>query len=110
MIEADLVGDRGRFTYFRQQPIIFLDEKLRGTDKLFVALHEMGHFWLHEPGYYQFSKTLERAEIEADIVAACGIIPMTLLLSNLPCEIAEECGCSVELVTTRLSLFRKYGV
>jgi len=93
------------------RPYIFISDKLRGAEKTFVCFHEIGHFWLHKPGD-QFSADGKRPsrwanaiEIEADIVAVCAMIPLTVLKRHRPGEIADLYGYAPELVRLRQEVF-----
>lgn len=66
-----LHGVRGFYQYFQRNNIIYIDELLSDTDKLFVCAHELGHMLLHKKSNAIFldSRTqlnTTRYELEAD--------------------------------------------
>src|SRR5215831_5301094 len=82
----------GLYIYKNGQPEIFLNDTLRGPERLFVGFHELAHYWLHPPGVRMFFGWAKQIEIEADIVAAYCLIPKTMLTHYWPSEIAELYG------------------
>lgn len=91
-------------------PTIFLSRRLFGTRRLRVAFHELGHHLLHYPGVQFFQNTHGKCEFEAELVAACALIPATLLESHSAAEIAEEYGYEVELIEFRRRVYRDWGI
>ena len=76
-----LEGVRGFYQYFQRNNIIYIDESLSDTDKLFVLAHELGHMMLHKKSNAIFMDTrtqfkTSRYETEADKFA------MELLISD----------------------------
>lgn len=76
------------------QPLIFLDRRLDGPERLLAAFHELAHHWLHTPSAMWFNSHAARAEAEAELVAICCLIPATLLpeleLSRYPERMIER--------------------
>lgn len=87
------------------QNVIFVRQGLRGSDRLFVLYHELAHFWCHPPGIQFFQGYNDRIEREADAVAACALIPRTMLSHYWPTEIAELFGYSPDLIQFRKDIF-----
>lgn len=92
------------------RPQIFLNEELRGANRLFVEFHELAHHWLHPTGVRMFFGWGKQIEIEADIVAACALIPKTVLTHYWPSEIADLYGYSHDLVTLRCEVFDRWRI
>lgn len=109
VIEAPLEKP-GLYIYCDGQPQIYLDENLRGAERLFVAFHELAHHWLHPPRIQFFSGMKGVVEDEADIVAACALIPLTVLQHYWPSEIAELYGYPPRLVELRREVFDRWGI
>src|SRR5207237_646588 len=63
---------------------IVVNSKLAGFEKLFVLLHELGHFLLHVPrsgpaaSFFEVDRTTRR-EREADIFALCALLPKAIV-------------------------------
>jgi Zn-dependent peptidase ImmA (M78 family) len=92
------------------QPQIFLSDELRGAERLFIAFHELAHHWLHPPGVQMFHGFGRRVELEADAVAACCLIPKTVLTHYWPSEIAELHGYTHDLVNFRCEIFDRWRI
>jgi Zn-dependent peptidase ImmA (M78 family) len=92
------------------QPEIFLNDKLRGAERLFVGFHELAHHWLHPPGVRMFSGGVKEIEVEADAVAVCALIPQTALTHYWPLEIVEIYSYPKELVGLRYELFNLWRI
>ena len=108
--EDNQLEQPGIFMVYDGQPHIFIDQELRGEDRLFVSFHELGHYWLHPPGIQFFLGWHGRADKEADVVAACALIPLPTLRHFWPSEIVELYGYSSELVELRQAIFDRWGI
>jgi Zn-dependent peptidase ImmA (M78 family) len=97
-----VLGDRG--------PEIYIHEDLRGVDRLFTAWHEIAHHWLHPPGVQLFQGWNKAIEIEADIVAACALVPRTLLPHYDASEIVDLYGYSSQLIDLRLEILSRWQI
>jgi Zn-dependent peptidase ImmA (M78 family) len=95
----------GLYLIYEGESHIFIDSRLRGHEKTFVCLHELGHFLLHPLGIQFFTGMSSTVEYEADVVAVCAMIPRPLLRSHWPGEIVEEYGYEIELVEFRQEIF-----
>lgn len=76
-----LEGVNGFYQYFQRNNIIYIDERLSETEKMFVCAHELGHMLLHKKSNAIFmdSRTqlnTSKYELEADRFA------MNLLVAN----------------------------
>ncbi len=76
---------RGLYLVRHGYPLIVLNESLRGPDRLFVAWHEFAHHLLHTPESCYFGFGLEeKAQYQANLIAACALIPRASLASPDP--------------------------
>jgi len=91
-------------------PTIFIDETLRGSERLFVAFHELAHHWMHPPGIQMFFGLAKIVELEADVVAICSLIPKSVLIHHWPSEIVELFGYSHWMVHFRCEIFDRYKI
>lgn len=100
----------GLYVHRDGKPHIFISNMLRGAHRLFVGFHELAHHWLHPPGIRMFFGLSRQLELEADIVAACALIPKTVLTHYWPSEIVDLYGYPHELVTRRCEVFDRYRI
>lgn len=98
----------GMYVICDGRPCIFLDEDLRGAERLFIAFHELAHHWLHPGGASCFHGYEDITEEEADAFAICAMIPVTMLPHYHHSEIAELYGYTPEQVRFRREVFDKY--
>jgi Zn-dependent peptidase ImmA (M78 family) len=91
-------------------PQIFLNDELRGAERLFITFHELAHHWLHPLGIQMFHGFGRRVEFEADVVAVCALIPKTALTHYWPSEIAELRGYKHGLVNFRCEFFDHWRI
>ena len=71
---------QGAFFYHRKRPCIWLHSNLQDYMLMWVAFHELTHFLLHPPDIQFFSEgTRLKIEHQANIIAACCVIPRPLL-------------------------------
>lgn len=109
VIEAQL-EQPGVYIHSEGQPEIYIHDELRGIERLFAGFHELAHHWLHPPGIRMFSGWNKQLEDEANIVAACALIPKTVLTHYWPSEIAELYGYPHRLVDLRCEVFDRYKI
>ncbi|HMQ03294.1 MAG TPA: ImmA/IrrE family metallo-endopeptidase [Pyrinomonadaceae bacterium] len=86
---------------------------LRGPRRLFVMFHEFAHFFLHAPyaaAHFKGVGTKTRQEIEADLFAACAILPQRMIAENSAQALVEELGFPEDLIADRITLFSSYGI
>lgn len=100
----------GLYFFRNGRPQIFINDELRGAERLFVGFHELAHHWLHPPGVQMFYGWAKQIEVEADIVAVCCLIPKTTLTHYWPSEIAELYGYPHRLVDLRCEVFDKWKI
>src|SRR5262249_36092392 len=91
------------------QKYIFVHDQLRGTDRLFTLYHELAHHWLHPPRPQFFHGLNRHIEFEANVVAACALIPRTRIEHWWESEIAED-GFPERLIKFRQILLKYWGV
>lgn len=91
-------------------PHIFLNDNLRGPERLFVVFHELAHYWLHPANVGMFLGYSTLIEIEADVVGICALIPKTVLTHYWPSEIAELYNYPHSLVSLRCEVFDRWHI
>lgn len=100
----------GLYLIYEGRSHIFIDSRLRGADKLFCCWHEAGHYLLHPLGIQFFLGWQQSVEIEADIIAACALVPRSLLTHFWPGEIAELYGYPASLIELRQEIFDRWRI
>jgi len=94
---------------------IAVDSALEPRRKLFVLFHEFAHFLFHSPtnspsaSFHGIGRKC-RKEREADIFAACALIPQPILLTRTPAELIDDDGFPESMVFDRFELFRALGI
>lgn len=92
------------------KPIIFIHDELRGIERLYTLYHELGHHFLHPSRIQFFCGWDQKIEFEANVIAACALVPRTLLTHHWPSEIAELYGYPNWLVTFRQKLLEYWEI
>lgn len=100
----------GAYCVYDRIPVIFISHCVRGVERLRVQFHELAHHWLHYPSVQFFINLNNKVEFEANIVAACALIPFPLLLSHNAGQIEEEYGYSKKLIAFRVTLFQQFSI
>lgn len=101
--------DDGMFFYFRNRPVIVLNKALWGVDLTWAAFHELAHYYLHPPALRYFARgTEDKADYEANIIAAVVLIPKPWVLTKSMTELCEE--FPVELLWIRKDGFERYDL
>lgn len=90
-------------------PHIVLDTKLRGSFRLFVSMHELGHYLLHAPGEQFLPGRADAVEVEADAFAACAMVPKKMLEMHSLKEIAQQYRFSMPLLEYRAEIADRWG-
>jgi len=98
------------YTIYDDEPYITIHPGLRGAERVFTCFHELAHYWLHPPGIHHLHQMHSIAENEADVVAACAMVPITLLTNRWPAQIIEDYGYPPDLVDLRLEIFHRYQI
>ncbi|MCC6824576.1 MAG: ImmA/IrrE family metallo-endopeptidase [Acidobacteria bacterium] len=93
---------------------IAINSTLPPGEKLFVMFHELGHFLFHAPGFDTMAKFhsvggRSRAESEADLFAACALIPRPRLTSLTPEELIAD-GADQDIIARRIEAFECFGI
>ncbi|HKQ74624.1 MAG TPA: ImmA/IrrE family metallo-endopeptidase [Blastocatellia bacterium] len=110
VIREEQVEQPGLYLICDGTPTIFIDDQLRGAERLFVEFHELAHHWLHPPGVRMFFGLGKTIELEADVVAICALIPKTVLIHYWPSEIVDIHGYSHWMVQFRCEVFDRYKI
>ena len=100
----------GFFTNLNGRPTIYIRDTLSGFDRAFTLWHEMGHFWLHPPGIQFFHGYDSLVETEADVVAACALIPRPMILHYWDSELIDLHGFPTDLTELRRSIYSLWGI
>lgn len=96
-------------------PHIYINDHLRGVAWLKVALHELGHYYLHTPpdayssSFYMVTPHTKE-EHEAEAFALVAMIPEQLLRAALTWQIEEAYGFPREIIEARVRVLDLYGV
>ncbi|MGE0128061.1 MAG: ImmA/IrrE family metallo-endopeptidase [Blastocatellales bacterium] len=91
-------------------PTIALNDALSELDKVFIGFHELGHYYLHPRTARLFTGMTKLIEVEADIFAACAMIPLPALLRYSPSRIIKRYGDSAEMVEIRRVIFDRWQI
>ena len=130
LTEADLYGLCKRFKvsvqempltvsgfYFRMKgkDFIAVDSRLTRHKKLAVLFHELGHFLFHTPesgatANFHGVGRRTRQEVEADVFAACAIVPRSWIESRSFEELIDIEGIPAEMIDARYEILRQYGI
>ena len=100
----------GLYCRYGSTPVIFINKNQSALLKLFVSFHELGHFWLHSPGHQFSIDQHDHSENEANIVAACALIPITIYKTKSESEIIDEYRYSRELFNLRSEIYRTWRI
>lgn len=108
-----LEGVNGFYQYFQRNNIIYIDERLSETEKMFVCAHELGHMLLHKKANAIFmdSRTqlnTSKYELEADRFAMQLLIPDDVFEEHLDfttSQFSRLLGYSKRLIELRIKDF-----
>lgn len=103
----------GFYTCDRKKHYIAIDSRLPTAQATFTMFHEFGHFLMHTPSTaavsnYCGSKIYRRDETEADAFAYCAMLPLPMLRTREPEELADIFGTT--FLMERLSVYERYGI
>lgn len=107
VVEAE-TGEYGLYIVHRGQPFIVLDPSLQGMMRLWVEWHEAAHHLLHIPAPDLFRVENSKEQWQANVVAACAMIPQPLLRRVTIEEIRVDYGYPKALCNIRLAVFERY--
>lgn len=97
----------GFYTHYRARPVIVLSQSLTDQQRTFIAWHELAHHLLHHPGIALFDHTsTSKAERQANIIAACALIPQTIIRACEFSVIEDEFNVSREVVLLRAQIWQ----
>lgn len=105
VVEYRDAGFPGMYTVRRKTPIIVVSPYVLPRARSFVKFHELGHHWMHNVGCHFTYNSRRRIEREADLIAACALIPRPLLESATPGEIHDEYRYPMELCYLRQQFY-----
>lgn len=116
VIEYPLAGTLGSYMKVGGRAFITIDSRLRGVQRLYVLLHELAHHLLHVPpdvtvAYFFRLRPHTKQEFEAEVFAAVGLLPESLL-RRIIAEGGdfEGEGFTRDIVEFRLKVLDTYGV
>lgn len=102
-------GCLGIYLVYRAVPFIVLDSELSGGMRLWVAYHEFAHHVLHSPNSFAFTpSTRRKADFEANVVAACALIPKKLFIHATLEAIQDEYGYPDGLLKLRKFIYQNH--
>lgn len=104
------VKDKGCYTWSEGFPCILLDCRLRGAERTWGLWHEVGHYFLHEPTDHYLLGRDKLSDKEADIFAACALIPQLVLANFSDQEIMESHGYAPWMLRYRRMVWRDYRI
>ena len=93
-------------------PTIVISLSLQGIKRLFVALHELGHYYSDTPdSAFYTPNSKNKREYRADRFALIALIPLKLmrkmLSENTLWDLQEEYGIGSDLLSRRWELYRR---
>ncbi|MGD9561767.1 MAG: ImmA/IrrE family metallo-endopeptidase [Pyrinomonadaceae bacterium] len=94
---------------------IAVNSRLRQPRKLFVMFHEFAHYLIHAPdggttaNFHGIGKRT-RKEVEADVFAACALIPRPMVERLSVSDLIEIEGLPEDIVRQRVEVFKTLGV
>lgn len=116
IVEYPLSGTLGSYFRCAGRDYITVDSRLRGVRRLYVLLHELGHYFLHVPpdtaaAYFFRLKPDTKQEFEAETFAVVALLPEPMLRRLLASSEEEwEAGFTGEMIEFRLKVLDRYGV
>lgn len=107
-----------RKTPQRTKKFIVINSLLGATDRTFVGLHELGHYFLHVPvaarDYFYCRRnarlTEAKHDAEANAFALIAMIPLWMLIDHEATEFADLNPGFVQLLIKRKRLFEQYEI
>lgn len=108
-----LEGINGFYQHFQRNNIIYIDENLSDTEKMFVCAHELGHMLLHKKSNAIFmdSRTqlnTSKYEIEANLFAMTLLVPNEVFTEHPDFTVSQFSrllGYDKKLIELRLKAF-----
>lgn len=110
LVESDKAEVPGLFTEYEGYLFIVIHPSLRGYNRLWVLLHEIGHFLFHTPTMQCFDPRYElKADFEANMFAAVALIPFEWFETRSDSDILED-GIPRDLLAFRKNVFERYAI
>jgi Zn-dependent peptidase ImmA (M78 family) len=105
------LGGQGLYSDDGGQPVILLDSELRGAFLTFVAWHELAHHLLHDTGIRHFAPgTLDKADHQAHLIAACALLPRPAIRSKSLNELKESYDLPEWVWEFRYRVYKERGL
>lgn len=105
------IKSKGEYLIYQGKPFIIFRKGLKGTLRLWVGLHELGHHLLHYPVNHRFSRgTIHRMDREANFFAAIAMMPTALITQKTLDEIVEEYNYPREIVLIRKEIYENFRI
>jgi Zn-dependent peptidase ImmA (M78 family) len=102
---------QGMYLMRRGFPVILLNHKLVGVERQIVQWHEYGHHLLHAPGTDFFSQdTTDKQQFEANVVAACALIPRPIFQTLPFSDLGDEFGYPQDLISLRIRAWQQLRI
>lgn len=94
---------------------IAISTKLGELQRRLVMFHEFGHYLMHSTGTEAMERFCgrdddSRDELEANAFAYCALLPLRMLKTLWPEELAYEYGFGASFVMERLKVYERYGL
>ncbi|HWQ32291.1 MAG TPA: ImmA/IrrE family metallo-endopeptidase [Blastocatellia bacterium] len=107
-----VLPEKGIYTRLQDgRLLIGLDRNLKGFDRRRVLAHEVGHMLLHTPGqWYSWLCNEQKLHWQAEVFAACALLPQRLLYSPDAAEIQHILTLPRELVRLRVEVWRRMNL
>lgn len=110
VLEFD-VDSYGTYSLVNGSPTIIINPRVLPRSRLWVYAHEVGHSLLHYGSPCAFTYGgLSKAERQADLVAACALIPRALLEHSTPWEIHDDYRYPIELCELRQRFYKELAI
>jgi len=105
------VDAHGIYTSIDGSPVIIINPRVLPRARGWVCWHEFGHHLLHCGSSCAFSYGgKSKTERQADLVAACALIPRKLIESSTPWEIHDAYRYPIELCEMRFRFLTEVGI
>lgn len=115
-VERMPLSVRGFYHRHKGKHHIAISDRLTDLETRFVMFHEFAHFLMHSPGsdaverFCGSTKEESRDEQEANAFAYCALLPLEMLKTLWPEELAYEYGYGNSFLMERLAVYERYGI
>lgn len=110
IVEERETGFPGLYRREQNRPIISISPLVLPRARPWVLWHEMGHVLLHDPACAFMYAGNQKLERQADLIAACALIPRPLLDELTIWEIHDQYRYPIELYELRQKFLAEIGV